>query len=104
MNASIQYLQEINERVARIRADAGQLLEMGQMMAKHLLAGGEMFCPPVCKWWTSEFSGRAGGLMGLHSGSYAGSYESHNRDDVAYVALSREWGDEARAEWKKLAD
>src|SRR5438094_1104376 len=104
MTPSIQYLDEITARIARIRADEKRRIDIGESMAKHLLAGGEFFCPPICKWWTSEFSGRAGGLMGLHWGTYAGSYVSNNRNDVAYVALPREWNEKSQSEWKKLAD
>ncbi len=86
-----------------MRVDLPQLVSMGSKMAEHLLAGGEIFVPPVSKWWVSEFSSRAGGLMGINWGDHSGPYEAALPHDVAYVTLPSRWNDEAEMEWKKLA-
>jgi hypothetical protein len=96
------YLKEVESRIQSIRTDLPHLLDMGQKMATRLLAGGEIFVPPVSKWWVSEFSARAGGLMGINWGDHSGPYEAKSPHDVAYVTLPSQWNDESKAEWKKL--
>ncbi|HEX8524421.1 MAG TPA: hypothetical protein VF669_19350 [Tepidisphaeraceae bacterium] len=96
------FLREIGRRVEAIRADLPCLVEMGEGMAEHLVSGGEIFVPPVAKWWVSEFSNRAGGLMGISWGDHAGPFVSRSPHDVAYVALPAKWDEESSREWKKL--
>jgi len=97
------FLQTISSRIDRIERDLPQLAGMGEQMAEHLLAGGKIFAPPIAPWWVSEFSGRAGGLMGIHGGDHTGPYEAKSEHDVAYVALPAKWDDAAQAKWKKLS-
>jgi hypothetical protein len=101
-SGSQSYLEAIHGRVEQIQQDVPRLVQMGAAMAEHLLAGGEIFIPPVARWWVSEFSARAGGLMGISSGDHAGSYEATSPHDVALVALPSKWTEEAKSQWKKL--
>ncbi len=71
------------------------LVDFGRKMAAPLLAGGNLFLPAIAPWWVSEFSGRAGGLMGLKPSEY----QATSKDDVAFIATPdvRKWdakGDE----------
>src|SRR5690242_20143970 len=97
------FLQSASIRIDQIERDLPQLSRMGGQMADHLLSGGEIFAPPIAPWWVSEFSGRAGGLMGIHWGDHRGSYEAKSQHDVAFIALPLKWSDETDAKWKKLA-
>lgn len=103
-SAANRFLGEIAGRVEGIRADVGRFVEMGERMAEHLIAGGEIFVPPVAKWWISEFSGRAGGLMGISWGDHAGGFEPKSKHDVAYVALPGKWNEQSQKQWKKLVE
>jgi hypothetical protein len=76
---AMQYLGLIRKSLAKIRRDLPNIIDIGQRMAGHLLAGGEYYCPPVAEWWPSEHTHRAGGLMGLRSGRAKG------RHDVALI-------------------
>jgi len=86
---AIQYLALVRERIAAIRQDLPKLIAMGERMAELLLDGGNIFPPPVGPVWVSEFSGRAGGLMGLK----APGYQPDSTKDVAYFDLpdARSW-------------
>jgi len=86
---AMQYLAAIRESIAGIKKDLPRLSEMGERMAAPLLAGGNLFPPPVAGFWPSEFSGRAGGLMGLKFPDY----RAQSPDDVAFFALpgARGW-------------
>lgn len=101
MNAQ-EWLNGIAARGEGIARDLPKLIAMGEKMAGHLLAGGEIFCPPVGAWWVSEFSGRSGGMMGIRWGNHAGPYVAQGEHDVAYVTLPRKWDEKSRGEWKKL--
>jgi hypothetical protein len=80
---AMQYLAAIRKRVAAIKKDIPALIAMSERMAKPILAGGALYPPGVASWWPSEFSGRAGGFMGLKWGNY----EAQSSNDVAYFAL-----------------
>jgi hypothetical protein len=84
---AIRYLNLIGSRLAAIRADIPHLIDLGQRMARPLLDGGEIYAPPVARFWPHEFGHRAGGLMGLRFGMPSGG------NDVAYFSLpdSRWW-------------
>jgi hypothetical protein len=101
-DGAAEFLRGVGERIEKIRQDVPRLVEMGGRMAEHLLAGGEIFVPPVARWWVSEFSARAGGLMGITWGDHAGPFEPGSKHDVAYVALPAKWTDPAREQWQKL--
>jgi hypothetical protein len=62
---------------------------MAEAMAKPILAGGDMVPSGVASWWPSEFSGRAGGLMGIRGSQWL----PQRNKDVAYFALPdpRKW-------------
>src|SRR5688572_816222 len=81
------YLAALAQRIQRIQQEVPQLAEIGAQMAGHLLAGGNIFVPPVSPYWASEFTGRAGGLMGIRTGDYAGPYTPTSDNDVAYLTL-----------------
>ncbi len=77
---ALQYLKLIEKRIKAAREDVPHFTALGEKMASALLKGGNLFTPPVAKWWPSEFGGRAGGLMGLKSPSYVPT----SGNDVAY--------------------
>ena len=58
-------------------------------MARPILAGGDLVPSPVARFWPSEFSGRAGGLMGIRRPNFV----PRSRNDVAFFALPdpRRW-------------
>src|SRR4051812_38568711 len=62
-----EYLQTISGEIAKIRSGLPSLIAMGERMAGLMLEGGELFNPAVNPFWPSEFGGRAGGFMGIHS-------------------------------------
>ena len=84
-----RYLRLVRRSLAAIRRDVPSLVDLGQAMARPILAGGDLVPSPVAKFWPSEFSGRAGGLMGIRYPSYV----PRSRKDVAYFALPdpRRW-------------
>ncbi|MGD0088408.1 MAG: hypothetical protein ABSE73_00645 [Planctomycetota bacterium] len=86
---AMTYLGALRQRIAAIKKDTPHLTDLGEKMAEPLLAGGSLFPAPVASFWPSEFSGRAGGLMGL---KWPG-YEAQSPKDVAFFALpsARGW-------------
>src|SRR3954452_10405873 len=88
-NPSLKFLKLIEKRIAAVRKDLPRLTSLGERMAAPLLKGGNLFTPPVAKWWPSEFGGRAGGMMGLKPPSY----QPTSKNDVAYFTLPdpRSW-------------
>jgi len=80
---AMKYLSALRQRIAAIKKDVPHLTALGEQMAAPLLAGGNLFPPPVAQFWPSEFSGRAGGLMGLKFPDY----RPRSSKDVAYFAL-----------------
>jgi len=61
----MRYLDLVARRMRAIQRDMPRLTAMGERMAEPLLKGGNLFVAPVGRFWSSEFSGRAGGLAGL---------------------------------------
>jgi hypothetical protein len=99
-----EYLDVISQRIGGIRREVPKLTEMGEQMAGHLLAGGNIFVPAVSPYWASEFTGRAGGLMGIATGDYAGPYVPTSDNDVAFTTLPRKWSEKTRRAWSALAE
>jgi len=81
-----KFLDLIRKDIIEIQNDKERLIEMAEEMADSLLKGGNIFAPPVNKAWTSEFSGRAGGLMCLKG-------KANHSKDIAFFALPdpRNW-------------
>jgi hypothetical protein len=79
----------VRRSLAGIRRDLPALANLGEAMARPLLAGGDLVPSRVAPFWPSEFSGRAGGLMGLRFPSWV----PRTKKDVAYFALPdpRRW-------------
>lgn len=73
----------VRRSLAGIRRDLPDLVRMGEAMARPILAGGDLVPAGVAPFWPSEFSGRAGGLMGLRWRDW----QPRTRRDVAYFAL-----------------
>ena len=63
--AAKEFLSEARRRTAAMRRETVRFIELGEAMARPLLAGGDLSHPPVGSFSGSEFSGRAGGLMGV---------------------------------------
>lgn len=86
---AMAFLAALRKRIAAIRKDVPELSALGEKMAAPLLAGGNLFPPGVARWWPSEFSGRAGGCMGLKWPDY----RARSSKDVAIFALpgARDW-------------
>jgi len=86
---ALTYINLIHRRIGAIRKDVPALIDMGEHMAKLLIDGGNCFPPPVAPYWTNEWSGRAGGLMGVKPPNYT----PQSSKDIAYFALpdSRDW-------------
>jgi len=81
-----KFLDLIRTRIARVRRDHSKLTAMAQNMADLLLAGGNIFTPPVAPFWVTEFRSRAGGFMCLRG-------SANRAKDIAYFALPdpRNW-------------
>ena len=94
------YLKQIARRIAAIRAEIPRFSDLGQRMAKPLLAGGEIFAATIAPYLPSEICGRAGGLMGIR-GSQSGT---PGNKDIAYFALPdpRFWKPDEDDALKKL--
>jgi hypothetical protein len=58
-------------------------------MARRALAGGDLFPPAISPFWPREFSGRAGGLMGIRGPDW----QPQSKKDMAYFAVPdpRRW-------------
>ncbi|HEY3322957.1 MAG TPA: hypothetical protein VGP72_21055 [Planctomycetota bacterium] len=84
---ALQFIGLAKKRLAAIRRDVPKLTELGEKMAAPLLEGGDLFPQPVAKFWPSEFSYRAGGMMGLRHTTPS------KPKDVAYFAIPdpRRW-------------
>jgi hypothetical protein len=97
-----KYLDVIGGRIEQIRRDVPRFIELGEKMARSLLAGGSLFAPDLGTYWPSEFGGRAGGLMGLKPSSYV----AQSRDDVAFTTLPdrRTWNPRDDRRWRALID
>jgi hypothetical protein len=83
------YLKLIRRSLGGIRRDIPRLTQLGEAMARPILAGGDLFPPAVAQFWPREFSGRAGGLMGIR----ASDWQPQSKNDVAYFAVPdpRRW-------------
>ena len=92
MTPAAQYLRLIRKSLAGIRRDIPALAKLGEAMAQPVLAGGDLVPSPVSAFWPSEFSGRAGGLMGIRWHGFVPA----KKTDVAYFALPdrRRWDPE----------
>ena len=104
MSFNSNYLAALAKRIDQIQQDVPKLTQIGEQMATHLLSGGNIFVPPVSPYWASEFTGRAGGLMGIRTGDYAGPYQPNSDKDVAYLTLPRKWTEKQRTGWTTLVD
>ncbi len=82
-SAGALYLQQARERLEGLKKSLGELVDLSRKMAEPLLAGGALFTPPTTSWFGSEYGGRAGGFMGLHSADYVPQSDK----DVAFCAL-----------------
>ena len=84
-----QYLKLIRRSLAGIRRDVPHLAELGEAMARPILAGGNLVPSKIAPFWPSEFTGRAGGIMGLRWCEYV----PRTKRDVVYFALPdpRRW-------------
>ena len=84
-----RYFRLVRKSLAGIRRDMPALAEMGEAMARPILAGGDLAPAGVARFWPSEFSGRAGGLMGIR----ARRWRPSRGKDVALFALPdpRKW-------------
>jgi len=80
---AVRYLATAGNRIRQMRSDLPKLIDFGSAMARHLLAGGNLFPSAVSHWWPSEFSGRAGGLMGIRSADYVPA----SPHDVAWLTV-----------------
>ena len=85
-----RYLELLHGRIRAIRRDIPSLVEMGEMMAGPMLAGGRFWVPKVARFWPSEFGGRAGGFMGM---TRMPGERPSRKSDVVYIALPdpRHW-------------
>jgi len=83
-----EFLAEARRRTAALRRDTAHFTRLGEKMAQPLLAGGDISLPPVGSFSRSEFSGRAGGLMGIRWAEGPGASK-----DVAFFGLPdpRRW-------------
>lgn len=83
------YLRLIRRSLRGIRRDVPKLTELGEAMARRVLAGGDLFPPAIAQFWPREFGGRAGGLMGIR----APDWKPQSNKDVAYFAVPdpRHW-------------
>src|SRR5688572_18336952 len=77
------YLDLVKSSIADIRQDLPHLIDIGDRMAAPLLRGGNLFTPQIGTYWPNEFSGRAGGLMGMRPATYA----TQSENDVAFTTL-----------------
>ena len=96
-----QHLELVHGRIRAIRRDIPSLVEMGEKMARPMLAGGRFFTPKVARFWPSEFGGRAGGFMGM---TRQPGLHPTRKTDVAYVALPdpRTWDPKKEAALSRL--
>ena len=83
-----EFLAAARRRTASLRRETAHFTRLGEKMAQPLLAGGDLCLPPVGSFSRSEFSGRAGGLMGIR---WAEGLSSSK--DVAFFGLPdpRRW-------------
>ena len=83
-----EFLAEALRRTAALRRETAHFTQLGEKMAQPLLAGGDLCLPPVGSFSHSEFSGRAGGLMGIRWAERPASSK-----DVAFFGLPdpRRW-------------
>lgn len=83
-----RYLEQARARLEQIRADMPALSAFGKDMADPLVDGGDIYVPPVARFWPSEIGGRAGGIMALKR--RGGKMTDR---DVAYIATHdpRKW-------------
>jgi hypothetical protein len=77
-----EFLAEARRRTAALRRETAHFTRLAEKMARPLLAGGDICLPPVGSFSRSEFSGRAGGLMGIRWPEGPGSNK-----DVAFFGL-----------------
>ncbi|HZZ43424.1 MAG TPA: hypothetical protein VFE58_10850 [Tepidisphaeraceae bacterium] len=100
---ALNYLSLISDRIAAIRSDLPHLIKLGQKMADHLLAGGDIFTPPIAPFWPNEFGNRAGGMMGIRS---LDRIDPKNKNNVAYFAIpaSKTWNAKPDEKLRKLID
>jgi hypothetical protein len=79
---ALEFLAQARGRTAALRREAALFTRLAEKMAQPLLAGGGFCLPPVGTFSKSEFSGRAGGLMGVLP-----EKDSVSSKDVAFFAL-----------------
>jgi hypothetical protein len=79
----MQYIALIRRRMSAIRKDLPALIRLGGRMARHILDGGNLFPAEVAEFWPTEFTHRAGGLMGTKRKDYKPTSDK----DVAFFAL-----------------
>lgn len=98
----MSYLERIPSRIARIRSDLPNLIELADRMAAALLAGGQLFTPQLGTYWPSEFGSRAGGLMGLKPPEYL----AESKLDVAFTTLPdrARWKPKDDSRWQRLVE
>jgi hypothetical protein len=91
---ALKYIRLVRGRMAAVRGDMPAIIRLAERMARPLLDGGNLFVPQVADYWPGEFSGRAGGFMGVKGWSYA----ARSQKDVALLALPDPRRPDARAE------
>ncbi len=77
-----EFLAEARRRTAELRRETAHFTQLGEQMAQPLLAGGDFCQPAVGSFSNTEFSGRAGGLMGIRW-----SERPASNKDVAFFGL-----------------
>jgi len=82
VSPALRYLELARRTLEAVRRDAPYLAGMGAQMAELLLDGGAISAPRAGAFWSSEFCGRAGSLMGVSSPGDAASAK-----DVAFFDL-----------------
>lgn len=88
------YLALADRQLQGVRQALPALTRLAQQMSVPILDGGNLFPPPVAEYWPSEFSGRAGGLMGIK----IKDYKPTSSKDVAFFALP------GNASWDPTSD
>ncbi len=58
-----RYLDGLLSEIESVKRRLPDLTRLASNAASKLIAGGDLYAPPVAQWWTSELTGRAGGPM-----------------------------------------
>ncbi|MBN1342064.1 MAG: hypothetical protein JXQ73_05250 [Phycisphaerae bacterium] len=77
-----RYLDGIGAEIEAVSRDLPRLTQLAERAAAKLLAGGELYAPPVETWWAAELTGRAGGPMRVERDA-----SKSTEKDVAVFAL-----------------